>query len=352
MLVADLENTLFSFLTSLLRLFPPETAHNLTIQALKLGISNLSPRLNIPENAGVILKNSKLHLPNRIGLAAGFDKNAEVFDAMLRLGFGFVECGTVTPKPQIGNPSPRVFRLPEEKGVINRLGFNNCGLDFFVRRLSASKVRKGLVGANVGANKTSVEAGNADQDYVFGVKAVWNYVDYITLNISSPNTPGLRNLHYVDSLKKLLDKVGEVAASLSRNQRFCPIFLKISPDLDDVNIKQLAEIALNAPYLHGLIVSNTTVTRPDSLTNRVGEEVGGLSGKPLMPLSTQTLKSFASEVGGELDLIGVGGISSPKDVQTKIDAGAQAVQVYTGLTFNGLKLIADLVKTDFKQSTI
>ena len=189
----------------------------LKIQALKLGIFNLSTRRNIRENAGVILKDSKLHLPNRIGLATGFGKNAEVIDAMLRLGFGFVECGTVTPRTQIGEPSPRMFRLPEEQGVINRLGFNISGLDFFARRLSASKVRKGLVGAIVGANKTSVEAGNAERDYVFGVKAVWNYVDYITLNISSPNTPVLRNLQYVDNLKKLLDNVGEVAAGLPRN---------------------------------------------------------------------------------------------------------------------------------------
>lgn len=345
MLVANLDKTLYSFLTSLLRLFPPETAHNLTIQALKLRISNLLPRLNIPENAGVILKNSKLHLPNRIGLAAGFDKNAEVFDVMLRLGFGFVECGTVTPKPQTGNPSPRVFRLQHDSGVINRLGFNNRGVDYFVKQFSTREKCKSIVGANVGANKASVEAGNADRDYVFGVKAVWNYVDYITLNISSPNTPGLRNLQYVDILKKLLDEIEEVAESLSQDLGFRPIFLKVAPDIDKQNIKQIAKIAVDAPCLHGLIVSNTTITRPESLYDRNRNEVGGLSGKPLMELSTHTLRLFANEVADELDLIGVGGITSPDDVQAKLHAGAQAVQVYTGLTFNGLKLIADLVKT-------
>ena len=347
MCVTDIEITLHNLLTSLLQLFPPETAHNLTIRGLKLGLAKFVPRGQSPPNPRVVLKNSKLNLPNRIGLAAGFDKNAEVFNAMLRLGFGFIECGTVTPEPQSGNPSPRIFRLSEDQGVINRLGFNNHGLDKFARNLALSTERTGPVGANIGANKASVEAGEASKDYITGMKAVWPYADYITLNISSPNTPGLRNLQFVDELKNLLEQVGLVASSLCQSEKFRPLFLKIAPDMDDTSIEQIARVSLEAPYLHGLVVSNTTVSRPSSLSSRYTEELGGLSGKPLMTLSTEILQAVACEVGDRLDLIGVGGIFGSEDVQTKLDAGAQAVQLYTGLTFRGFDLINELVRSEY-----
>ena len=334
---------MLNLLTSLAKLLPPETAHKWTIRALKYGLAEVATKVNCPSNASVTLKNSKLKLSNRIGLAAGFDKNAEVFDAMLKLGFGFVECGTVTPRPQSGNPSPRIFRLEEDQGVINRLGFNNLGLERFVRKLSASRNRLGPVGVNLGANRTSVEAGMANKDYIAGMRAVWLYADYITLNVSSPNTPGLRNLQYIDELKVFLDQIGTEAESLSRNEKFCPVFLKVAPDLEEKSIKQIAKVSLQAPYLHGLIVSNTTVSRPETMISGHREETGGLSGKPLMSLSTEILKAFASEIGDRLDIIGVGGIFDAENVQSKLDAGAQAVQLYTGLTFRGLDLINELI---------
>lgn len=327
----------------MLRLLPPETAHNLTIRGLKLGLARIVPRVQHRPNAGITLKNSKLKLSNRVGLAAGFDKNADVFNAMLKLGFGFVECGTVTPIPQFGNAKPRIFRLTEDLGVINRLGFNNRGLEYFVRKLSTSPERIGPVGANIGANKASVEAGEASKDYVTGIKAVWKHADYITLNISSPNTPGLRDLQYIDELKNLLEQVGGVAEVQQKDEKFCPLFLKVAPDLDLTAVKEIAKVALEAPYLHGLIVSNTTISRPDMLMSVNGKQSGGLSGKPLMSLSTEILKAFYGEVGDNLDIIGVGGINSPEDVQIKLDAGAQAVQLYTGLTYFGFKLINDLL---------
>ena len=330
------------------RLLPPETAHNLTIQALKYGLAEVASKIKCPSNAGVTLKNSKLKLANRIGLAAGFDKNADVFDAMLKLGFGFVECGTVTPKPQAGNPSPRVFRLLEDEGVINRLGFNNKGLDRFVSKISASNNRIGPVGVNLGANKTSVEYGRANEDYITGMRAVWPYADYITLNISSPNTPGLRNLQYIDELRYFLDEVGTVAESMCRYEKFCPVFLKVAPDLEEEPISQIAKASLEAPYLHGLIVSNTTVSRPETLKSPNKAEYGGLSGKPLTNLSTKILKLFAGEVGDRLDIIGVGGVSATEDVQSKLEAGAQAVQLYTGLTYRGLNLIKELVSFQYE----
>ncbi|MEL6473613.1 MAG: quinone-dependent dihydroorotate dehydrogenase [Pseudomonadota bacterium] len=324
------------------RKLPAEAAHSVTIKALKAG---LGVPLNTPDDPpalGVTLKRSGLNLSNPIGLAAGFDKNADVFAAMLKFGFGFVECGTVTPKPQPGNPRPRVFRLPEDRGVINRLGFNNHGLDYFVRRLKHETVRRGPVGANVGANKANMEANTPGPDYIAGMNAVWRYADYLTLNISSPNTPGLRGLQDGDALIRLLDQCGTAAKTLDRDYGFRPVFLKVAPDLDEEAIKQIAATALNAPYLHGLIVSNTTIARPDTLNGKHKGQAGGLSGAPLMDKSTEVLKAFSGEIGDKLDLIGVGGISSGADVHAKLKAGAQAVQLYSALVYEGPGLVQRL----------
>ena len=290
------------------------------------------------------LKKSGLHLPNPIGLAAGFDKNAEVFAQMLAFGFGFTECGTVTPRPQAGNPRPRLFRLTKDQAVINRMGFNNEGMGVFVRRLSGAPRSIGIVGANVGANKDSEDR---IADYVAGVKAVWPYSSYVTINISSPNTPGLRGLQDRGALEELLGRIGIAVRKMESAVHNRPVFLKVAPDLDDKAITDIAEVALAQDWLAGLIVSNTTIDRPDTLASSHKGETGGLSGAPLMTKSTQTLSAFHGVIGDRLDLIGAGGIASAGDVVAKLRAGAQAVQLYSALVFHGPMLVrrikADLI---------
>ena len=336
--------SLFDLATGAVRILPAESAHRFTINALKTGLAKPAPELDDPRLA-VTLKRSGLRLPNPIGLAAGFDKNAEVFAQMLAFGFGFVECGTVTPRPQAGNPRPRLFRLSSDNAVINRMGFNNDGLGLYVRRLSAVPRTVGVVGANVGANKDSDDR---IADYVAGVKAVWPYCTYLTINISSPNTPGLRGLQDRGALEELLGRVGAAAREMDAAVKNRPVFLKIAPDLDDKAITDIAEVALAQDWLSGLIVSNTTIDRPDTLTSQHKGETGGLSGAPLMEKSTRTLAAFHAAIGDKLDLIGAGGIASADDVIAKLRAGAQAVQLYSALVFHGPLLVrrikADLVK--------
>lgn len=326
--------------SALVRQLPPETAHTLTIRALHHGLgAPLGKRPSDPRHE-VHLPVSGLTLPNPVGLAAGFDKNAEAFAAMLRFGFGFIECGTVTPRPQAGNPKPRLFRLAEDGAVINRMGFNNAGLDGFTRRLAARDPAAGLVGANVGANKDSADRA---ADYVTGMQAIWRHADYITLNISSPNTPGLRGLQDKGALEDLLGRCGEAGQALEAEIGRRPVFLKVAPDIDDTAIAEIAAVAKTAPYLHGLIATNTTIARPDTLKSPHASETGGLSGAPLMARSTEVLAGFASELGGALDLIGVGGIASAADVRAKLDAGAQAVQLYSALALKGPALIGEIL---------
>lgn len=319
----------------LARLLPAEAAHRLTVDALKAGLVKPAPDLDDPLLA-VELKHSGLRLNNPVGLAAGFDKNAEAYLPMLAFGFGFVECGTVTPRPQDGNPRPRLFRLPEDRAVINRMGFNNDGLGPFVRRLSAAPRGLGVVGANVGANKDSADR---IADYVAGVKAVWPYCSYLTINVSSPNTPGLRGLQDRGALEELLGRVGAAAKEMEAAVKNRPMFLKVAPDLDDKAIADIADVAKAAPYLHGLIVSNTTIARPDTLRGAHRDEQGGLSGAPLMDASTAVLQAFAGRLDGALDLIGVGGVASGADVWRKLCAGASAVQLYSALAYDGPRLV-------------
>ncbi|MEO0981940.1 MAG: quinone-dependent dihydroorotate dehydrogenase [Pseudomonadota bacterium] len=323
---------LFDLAAKAARRLPPEAAHVSTIRALKLN--------RLPIHAGAddpvlrtILPKSGLDLANPVGLAAGFDKNAEVFRPMLRFGFGFVECGTVTPRPQPGNPKPRLFRLAEDRAVINRMGFNNEGLPPFVRRLRAGAKRGGPVGANVGANKDS---GDRVADYVAGIEAVWPYADYVTINISSPNTPGLRGLQDKGALEALLARCSEAVAGAGGGK---PVFLKVAPDLDDAAVADIVEVVRGAPFLTGLIVSNTTIERPESLRSRWASEAGGLSGAPLFEPSTRILRAFAEALFGELDLIGVGGVSSGAEAYAKIRAGAHALQLYSALVYDGPGLI-------------
>jgi dihydroorotate dehydrogenase len=338
---------LFDLAARAARTLPPETAHRATIRALAAGFGPASgirddPRLE------VVLPRSGLRLPNPVGLAAGFDKNAEAFRPMLGFGFGFVECGTVTPRPQTGNPRPRLFRLEEDRAVINRMGFNNEGLEPFVRRLSAGPGARsfGVVGANVGANKDSTDR---IADYVAGVAAVWRTASYVTVNISSPNTPGLRGLQDRSALEELLGRIGETVGELTRAQGARPVFLKVAPDLDDQSVRDICEVSLKASGLSGLIVSNTTLARPDSLKSAHRTEVGGLSGAPLMEASTRVLATFAAEVAGRLDLIAAGGVASALDVIAKLRAGAQSIQLYSALVYEGPGL-AQRIKRDLVET--
>ena len=313
----------------------PETAHKLTIKALKTGVMPGGAPEPDPSIA-VTLPKSGLKLSSPVGLAAGFDKNAEVPGAMSKFGFGFVECGTVTPLAQPGNPKPRLFRLREDRAVINRMGFNNDGLDGFVRNLKAYR-GKAKLGANVGANKLSEDK---IADYETGMRAVWNDCDYVTINISSPNTPGLRGLQDKASLSELLTRCGAVSDEMSAGVAR-PVFLKLAPDLDEVAIDDIVGV-LNAAgsWLSGLIISNTTLERPDTLQSPFKGEAGGLSGAPLLNLSTEVLKAFADRLEGRFDLIGAGGISSKDHVIQKLEAGAHAVQLYSALVYEGIDMVA------------
>jgi dihydroorotate dehydrogenase len=275
-----------------------------------------------------------LALSNPIGLAAGFDKNGEAADAMLRAGFGFVECGTATPLAQPGNPKPRLFRLEADQAVVNRLGFNNRGQEAFAVAL-ARRRRSGIVGANIGANKDSADR---TADYVRGLKRLWGLADYFTINISSPNTPGLRDLQAKSALADLLGAISEARRGLTDPAR-TPIFLKVAPDLSDGEVGDIVDAAVTYD-LQGLIVGNTTLQRPPGLRDPRQAETGGLSGAPLMTLSTRILAELHKAASGRLALVGAGGVASGADAYLKIRAGAQAVQLYTGLIYEGPGLVA------------
>jgi dihydroorotate dehydrogenase len=324
--------TLHDLAARALHLIDPEDAHSLTIAALTSG---LGPVDHGPDDPILTTALAGLTLPSPVGLAAGFDKNAQAPDAMLRAGFGFVECGTVTPLPQAGNPRPRLFRLSEDRAVINRMGFNNAGLEAFAANLAARRHR-GVVGANIGANKDSDDRIG---DYVTGLKRLWGRAAYFTVNISSPNTPGLRALQTKAALEDLLGRLDEARRALATAGGDGPVFLKVAPDLEDGEVETIVE-AVAAFGLQGIIVSNTTVSRPDSLRSAQRAETGGLSGPPLMSLSTQMLARFHAANTRGLTLIGAGGIATGADALAKIRAGATAVQVYSAMVFEGPGMVA------------
>ncbi|MYG52184.1 MAG: quinone-dependent dihydroorotate dehydrogenase [Rhodospirillaceae bacterium] len=318
----------------LLRLLPPEAAHRWTVrllrgaQALRLPLEG-GPHRSAPQRA------FGLGFPNPVGLAAGFDKDAEAVRAAFALGFGFVEVGSVTPQPQPGNPRPRVFRLPEDGAVINRYGFNSKGLDYAERRLAGLRRRPlpGPLGVNLGANRASDDKA---ADYAAGARRLAPYADYLVVNVSSPNTPGLRALQDAAALRSLLEPVRAALEDSGPAGR--PLLLKVAPDLEPADIDDIAGIA-QTPLLDGLIVSNTTVARPASLRSPLAGEAGGLSGRPLMAPSTALLGAFRERLGPDLPIIGVGGIASGPDAAAKRAAGATLVQLYTGLIYEGPALI-------------
>ncbi|MDA8852224.1 quinone-dependent dihydroorotate dehydrogenase [Hyphomicrobiales bacterium] len=319
----------YSFLRSLFFLLDPEIAHRITINYLKMVRSKKSKSYDV-------LKSNVfgLNFPNPVGIAAGFDKNAEVAENLINLGFGFSEVGTVTPNPQPGNPKPRIFRLKDDEAIINRLGFNSDGFDQVKTRLG--KINDSIIGVNIGANKDSKDF---SEDYIKGIKFFSTLASYITINISSPNTPGLRKLEVLENLDVLLDKIN----NLNKEDLLIkiPILLKISPDLESDNLKYLCDKVLSSE-IDGLIISNTTVAR-NSITSNLAQE-GGLSGRPLFKSSTLQLRKVYKYTNGEIPLVGVGGIDSAEKAYEKIKNGASLVQLYTGLVYNGPKLIKNINK--------
>ena len=318
-----------------LRLLPPETAHGLALRALAAG---LVPR---PRRRRHDLLKTRLwghDFDGPIGLAAGFDKDAVAIDALLAMGFDFVEAGTVTPRPQAGNPRPRLFRLAEDGALINRLGFNSGGLEAFAGRLAGLRQRPRRVGVNIGVNKDSADP---IADYIAGLEALHGHAAYIVLNVSSPNTPGLREFQARDALAGLVDRLMESRSRLTpAGRRPLPLLIKIAPDLDDDAIADIAVVAMEMS-LDGLIIGNTTIAR-DGLASRHRSEAGGLSGRPLFERSTALLAAFFRVTGGRIPLIGVGGVASGADAYAKIRAGASLIQLYTALIFHGPGLIESI----------
>lgn len=321
----------------LLRL-DPERAHRAAIAALKLGLVRTK---SAPDDPVLACRVWGLGFGNPIGLAAGFDKDAEVIDAMLDLGFGFVEAGSVTPQPQPGNPRPRLFRLQEDAAVINRFGFNSRGLAAFATRLRR-RSRRGIVGANVGKNRQTEDAA---ADYVAGIEAVCGLADYLVCNVSSPNTPGLRGLQAREPIERLFTRVLEARRrSAPDPDRPPPLLAKVGPDLTEAQIHDIAETAI-AAGIDGLIVGNTTLERPPQLRSRYGSEAGGLSGHPLAVHARACLAAMYRYTRGRIPLIGCGGIASGAEAYARIRAGANLVQLYTGLVFEGPGLV-QTIKAD------
>lgn len=311
--------SLYSLVRPLAFALDAERAHRLTIAALKSAPKQKPPQFPPSLRSTV----AGIDFPSPVGLAAGFDKDAEVPEQMLGLGFGFVEVGTLTPKPQVGNPKPRLFRLVEDRAVINRMGFNNGGQSEAFKRLEKYTHVHGVIGVNVGANKDSADR---IADYAVGVRRMSSVARYVTINISSPNTPGLRGLQDEGALRELLAAVEEVRADK-------PIFLKVAPDLEDGDPQRIVKAALDH-HIDALIVANTTVSRP-ALKSRQASEQGGLSGAPLKSLVLDALRAFRSASGGEIPLIGVGGIESADDAWERIRAGASLIQLYSAMVYEG-----------------
>ena len=326
---------MFSILRPFLFSLDPETAHDLAIKSLKF---NYLPSKMFEVEDEQILNTELLgkNFPNPVGLAAGFDKSAEVYNSLLRFGFGFVEVGTVTPLKQFGNSKPRIFRLEEDGALINRLGFNNDGIEIIKKRIKSEK-KKGVLGINIGPNKNTKDQKN---DFCLGLKNFFDIADYITINISSPNTEGLRDFHDQEKLKDLLLALNKIK---NENKINIPLLLKISPDIIDNHISEIADVAIKND-ISGIILTNTTDSNRDKLMNNFKKEEGGLSGKPLQQISTDMIKKFYKQLNGKVPIIGVGGVNSGKSAYEKITAGASLLQLYTGLVYKGPLLVKNIKK--------
>lgn len=335
---------------SLLRPFvfavEPETAHELSLKVLmatKNAANFIYPK--VQENPVTVMG---LKFKNRLGLAAGADKNGDCLEGFAALGFGFLEIGTVTPRPQAGNPKPRLFRLPEHEAIINRMGFNNKGIDYLLNQVKHSNYA-GVLGINIGKNAdTPIE--NALDDYLIGLRKAYSVASYVTMNISSPNTKNLRQLQQGDELKKLISAMKEEQLKLQREHaRYVPLVLKIAPDLTPEEVKNIADLLLEFS-IDGVIATNTTISREKITGHALENEAGGLSGAPVKEISTKVLRLLSDELNGKIPIIAAGGIMSAADAQEKLDAGASLVQVYTGLIYKGAALVSEIVNGTSKSS--
>ncbi len=326
---------MFSVLRPFLFKLDPETTHDLAIKSLKF---NYLPRKMFEVEDEQILNIELLgkNFPNPIGLAAGFDKSGEVYNSLLKFGFGFIEIGTVTPLKQFGNPKPRIFRLEDDSALINRLGFNNDGIEIIKNRIKSEK-KKGVVGINIGPNKNTKDQKN---DFCIGLKNFFDIADYITVNISSPNTEGLRDFHDQKKLEDLLLALNKIK---SENKINIPLLLKISPDIKDNQISEIADTAIKND-ISGIILTNTTNSNKDKLISDFKKEEGGLSGEPLQQISTNMIKKFYKQLNGKIPIIGVGGVNSGKSAYEKIIAGASLLQLYTGLVYKGPSIVKNIKK--------
>ena len=313
----------------------PETAHDLAINSLKF---NVLPKNIFQVGNEELLETSlfNVRLPNPIGLAAGFDKSAEVYNSLFKLGYGFVEVGTVTPKKQLGNPKPRIFRLEKDKALINRLGFNNHGSEIVSRRISEN-LPNGFLGINIGPNKDTKKK---EEDYYLCLYRLASYAGYLTINISSPNTEGLRDFHDQNELEKLLTGINKIK---KEKNILKPIALKLSPDINNSEVSKIMELVIKY-QIDGIVVSNTTDSNRENLSDTQKNEKGGLSGQPLKNLSTDLIKKFYKDTKGKIQIIGVGGIDSGQSAFEKISAGANAVQLYTGMVYKGPGVVRDMKK--------
>ena len=326
---------MFSILRPYIFSLDPEVAHDLAIKSLK---ANFLPKSFFHVSDEEMLETNLFDkkISNPVGLAAGFDKSAEVYNSLFKFGFGFIEVGTVTPKIQLGNSKPRIFRLEKDQALINRLGFNNHGLEVVSKRISDNHP-DGCLGINIGPNK---ETKNKEEDYYTCLSKLHRYADYITINISSPNTEGLRNFHDEDKMKKLLSGLNKIKKEKKID---LPIVIKLSPDIEDNEIGKIVEL-VKKQSIQGIIISNTTDSNRDNLLDVKKNEIGGLSGQPLKDISTKLIKKFYKETKGEIKIIGVGGVDSGESAFEKITSGADAIQLYTGMVYKGPGVVKEIKK--------
>ena len=325
---------MFSILKPFLFSLDPETAHDLAIKTLKINPFP-SKMFEVEDEQMLKIKLLGKNFPNPVGLAAGFDKSAEAYNSLLKLGFGFVEVGTVTPIKQFGNPKPRIFRLEGDGALINRLGFNNDGIEIIKNRIK-SDGKKGVLGINIGPNKDTKDQKN---DFCLGLKNFFDIADYITINISSPNTEGLRDFHDQEKLKDLLLALNKIK---KENKTHIPLLLKVSPDIQDNHISEIIDVATKSD-ISAIIITNTTDGNRDNLKSKIKEQ-GGLSGEPLQQISTNMIKKFYKKLNGKIPIIGVGGVNSGKSAYEKIVAGASLLQLYTGFVYRGPSAAKDIKK--------